>query len=144
MEKVHISSGGVIYRISDKNQIEILLLHKKNGSRHLPKGTQKEGESLEKTALREIKEETGIEAEIEKYLGKLPSLNEDGETKVSHYYLMKPCGGKIGIRKDEHNFDKVEWIEIKKAKKLLKKFTEFEKEEKIVEKAEKIIKKSCN
>jgi len=141
MAKIHISSGGVIYRITSKNKIEILLLHKKNGKWHLPKGTQKEGENLEKTVLREVKEETELETEIGKYLGKLPSLNEDKEAKVTHYYLMKPCGGKIGIRKDEHNFDKVEWVEIEKVKQLLREFTEFEKEEKIVGMAEKIIKK---
>jgi len=141
MAKVHISSGGVIYRITPKKQIEILLLHKKNGKWHLPKGTQKEGESLEKTVLREVKEETGIEAEIEKYLGKLPSLKEDGSPKITHYFLMKPIGKELDIFNHEEKYDKVEWVEIKKANKLLKEFREFEEEKKAVEAAEKIIKK---
>jgi 8-oxo-dGTP diphosphatase len=129
MNKPHISSGGVIYRISDKNQREILLLHKKNGKWHLPKGTQEKGEGLEETALREVKEETGFEAEIEKYLGKLSSVKENGTPKITHYFLMKPTK-KIGDY--EKKYDKLEWVEIEEAKKLLKEFTEFEKEEKII------------
>lgn len=133
MINTHISSGGVVYKISDKNQIEILLLHRKEtDSWHLPKGTQKEGEDLAKTALREVQEETGYEVEIEKYLGKLPSLNEDKEPKITHYYLMKPVSGKLEIGDHKDKYDKVEWVEISKAKKLLKKFTEFEKEEEII------------
>lgn len=142
MNKTHISSGGVIYRISPKKQIEILLLHRKEtDSWHLPKGTQEEGEDLVKTALREAREETGLDVDIEKHLGSLPSLKEDGTPKVTHYYLMKPIGKELDIFNHEDKYDKVEWLEIKKAKKLLKEFTEFEKEEEIVEKAEKIIKK---
>ena len=138
--RTHISSGGVVYKISDKNQIEILLLHRKEtDSWHLPKGTQKEGEDLAKTALREVREETGLDVEIEKYLGKLPSLNEDRESKITHYYLMKPIGRELEIFNHEDKYDRVEWMELEKAKKLLSKFKEFEKEEEIIEKAEKII-----
>jgi len=141
--KTHISSGGVIYRISSKKQIEILLLHKKNGKWHLPKGTQEKGESLEETALREIREETGFEVKIKKYLGNLSSLKEDKTPKITHYYLIKPVK-KFGDR--EQKYDRVEWVEIEKAKKLLSEFTEFEKEEEIVEVAEKTVEldKACH
>jgi len=135
MEKVHISSGGVIYRITPKNKIEILLLHQRISHKwHLPKGTQKHGENLEQTALREVREETGCEVIIEKYLGKLPSFKEDKTPKITHYFLMKVVNGNFNGRSDEdkNKYDKIEWVEIEKAKKLLKKFTEFEKEEEIL------------
>lgn len=138
MAKTHISSGGVIYRIVPKKQIEILLLYRKRtNSWHLPKGTQEKGENLEKTALREVAEETGFEAKIEKYLSKLPSLKEDKTPKITHYYLMKPIKK---IADHDHEYNETKWVEINKAKKLLKEFTEFEKEEKIVEVAERVIK----
>ncbi len=141
MAKIHISSGGVVYKISEKNQIEILLLHRKEtGSWHLPKGTQEDGESLIDTAMREIKEETGLEVEIEKYLGKLISLKEDKTPKITHYFLMKPIGKELDIFNHEDKYDKVEWLEIKKVKKLLSEFRDFEREEEIIEVAEKIIK----
>ena len=140
MEKAHISSGGVIYKISDKKQPEILLLHRKEtDSWHLPKGTQEEGEDLVKTAIREAREETGLDVEVEKYLGSLPSLKEDGMPKLTHYYLMKPVGKELEIFNHGDKYDKVEWIEIEKAKKLLSEFKEFEKEEEIIGTAQEII-----
>jgi len=141
MDKTHISSGGVIYKVSENNQIKILLLHRKEtDSWHLPKGTQNEGEDLIKTAMREVKEETGLDVDIEKYLGTLPSLKEDGAQKLTHYYLMKPIGRELDIFNHEEKYDKVEWLEIEKAKKLLSEFKEFEKEEEIVGVAERFIK----
>ncbi len=145
MAEIHISSGGVIYRITPEKQIETLLLYRKRtNSWHLPKGTREKGESLEKTALREVKEETGLGVEIEKYLGELHSLKEDKTPKITHYFLMKPIGRELEIFNHEEKYDKVEWIEIEKAKELLKEFKEFEKEEEIVEFAEKAIKNLCD
>lgn len=40
------------------------MLKKRNGDWVLPKGTMKEGESTEETAIREVKEETMIKAKI--------------------------------------------------------------------------------
>jgi len=135
MIKTHISSGGVIYRINPENKIEVLLLHQRVSKKwHLPKGTQEQGEDLEQTALREVREETGYEVEIEKYLGKLSSVKENGTPKITHYFLMKAVNGNSNGRSDEdkNKYDKVEWIEIERAKKLLKEFTEFEREEEVI------------
>ena len=56
---------------------------------------------------------------------------------------MKPVEGDFDGRshEDKNKYDKIEWVEIEKAKKLLKKFKEFEDEKNAVEVAEKIIKK---
>ena len=143
MTKPHISSGGVIYRILPKNKIEVLLLHQRISRKwHLPKGTHEGQESLEETALREVEEETGLKVEIEKYLGKLPSLKEDGSPKITHYFLMKPGEGNFDGRshEDKDKYDRVKWVEIEKAKKLLKEFREFEEEKDAVGMAEKAIK----
>lgn len=59
-----ISAGGIVY-----NNDSLLMLRKKNGDWVLPKGRIEEGESLEDTAIREVKEETNIDAEIIDYLG---------------------------------------------------------------------------
>lgn len=143
MAKIHISSGGVIYRVGPQNKIEILLLHQRISKKwHLPKGTQEGKESLKKTALREVEEETGFKVEIEKYLCKLPSLKEDGSSKITHYFLMKPVEGDFDGRsqEDKNKYDRIEWVEIEKAKKLLSEFKDFEKEEEIVGVAERFIK----
>lgn len=57
------SAGGVVFN-SDK----ILLLRKFNGGWVLPKGHVKKGETFSETALREVKEESGIKAELGEYI----------------------------------------------------------------------------
>ncbi|MBQ3912626.1 MAG: NUDIX domain-containing protein [Lachnospiraceae bacterium] len=57
----------------------------------LPKGTVEEGEEFNETALREVKEETGVEAQIIKYVGKSQyTFNTPQNTvmKDVHWYLM--------------------------------------------------------
>ena len=53
---------------------KILLLYKNYRNKYegwvLPKGTVEEGEQHNETALREVKEETGVSAQIIKYVGK--------------------------------------------------------------------------
>lgn len=86
-----VSCGGVvIYRG------KILLLYKNYRNRYdgwvLPKGTVEEGENHQETATREVKEETGADAQIMKYLGTSNyefTTPEDKISKTVHWYLMK-------------------------------------------------------
>lgn len=68
MEKAVSCGGVVIYRN------KILLLYKNFRNRYegwvLPKGTVELGETHKETALREVKEETGVSAKINEYVGK--------------------------------------------------------------------------
>lgn len=74
---------------------KILLLYKNYKNKYdgwvLPKGTVEPGETHEQTALREVKEETDVEAEIVKYIGKSQYsfvVPEDTVEKEVHWYLM--------------------------------------------------------
>lgn len=86
-----VSCGGlVIYRG------KILLLYKNYNNRYegwvLPKGTVEEGESHEATALREVKEEAGVDGVIVEYIDKTVytfTVPEDTVSKEVHWYLMK-------------------------------------------------------
>jgi len=53
------SAGAVVYRIENGKPV-YLLLHYEGGHWDFPKGNIEKGESVEETAKREIKEETGI------------------------------------------------------------------------------------
>ena len=109
-----VSAGGIVYRVNGKDEIETVLCGLTVPRRwSLPKGTPDEGESLEETALREVREETGIEAQIEAPLGHINYwfLSSDRQVrynKTVHFYLMAPIGGCT----DQHDpeFDEVRWF----------------------------------
>lgn len=84
------SCGGVvIYRG------KILTLYKSYKNKYegwvLPKGTVEEGEEFQDTAIREVREESGVQASIVKYIGKSKytfSVPEDTVEKEVHWFLM--------------------------------------------------------
>lgn len=84
------SCGGVVIFRN-----KVLVLYKNYKNRYegwvLPKGTVESGESYEQTALREVKEESGVSAKIVEYLGKsqysFSAYTEIVEKEV-HWYLM--------------------------------------------------------
>ena len=95
------SFGGVVVKASDDGH-DVALIRTRNLKGKtvwtLPKGTAEEGETAEATALREVLEETGIEAEI---IGPLEDITywfvvSDERAryrKTVHYYLMHAVGG---------------------------------------------------
>ncbi|MFC4767431.1 NUDIX hydrolase [Effusibacillus consociatus] len=91
------SAGGVVYR-NLQGRIEILLINDRFGKTTLPKGHLEDGETEKQAALREVQEETGIEAEIVGDPLGIISFQFDvpGKgtvTKEVTYYLMKAVSG---------------------------------------------------
>ena len=89
MDKAVSCGGVVIFRG------KILLLYKNFRNRYegwvLPKGTIEKGETYQETALREVKEETGVNARINEYVGKSEysfSIPGDVVEKEVHWFLM--------------------------------------------------------
>ncbi|ACB39951.1 bis(5'-nucleosyl)-tetraphosphatase [Pyrobaculum neutrophilum] len=60
MEYDEVSAGAVVFHRSE-GAVEYLLLHYPAGHWDFPKGNVEPGETPEQTALREIREETGLE-----------------------------------------------------------------------------------
>ena len=62
MALIH-SAGAVLYTVIDGER-RYVLVREKNGSYGMPKGHVEAGETLAETALREIREETGVTATL--------------------------------------------------------------------------------
>lgn len=135
--KTHISSGAVVAKREDGAYKVLLMYRVATKSWHLPKGTQHEKESLEETALREVKEETGLKVELNDYLGKIHSViyREGREIpKETHYFLATPVGGDMKDHDAEH--DEIEFVPFDEALRRLQNFSLHEEEGKILKKAE--------
>ena len=119
------SAGGVVYREHD-GRIQIALAHRRSPPLWaLPKGTPDAGETIEETAVRETREETGLDVEIERRLSTIRYFFVRGTTRFNksvHFFLMRAVGGSP----DNHDaeFDEVRWVDLQEALALMTHATE--------------------
>ena len=138
--KPQVSAGGVAYR-RRRHAIEIVLISVGDAPRwQLPKGLAKKDESYEAAAIREVREEAGIEAVI---IGPIDKIEywyyaiSHGQRvrfhKFVHFYLLKYCSGTTKEHDTEVN--EARWMNINKAQAMLT----FKSEKNIVSKAKEMI-----
>lgn len=97
---------------------------KPEGTWALPKGLIGPGERAEATALREVTEETGVEATPVEKLGDVRYVYTwDGERvfKVVSFFLFRYRGGRLGDIPAEHahEVEEVRWLPLEEAPGLL-------------------------
>jgi len=93
-----VSAGCVVFdSLQDMSKIYVIQ-QKKWGTWAFPKGRVDEGESLKKTAVREVAEETGLVVSLLPggYLGK-----GEGEYSITHFYAAVRTGGSPGQHDSE-------------------------------------------
>ena len=135
--KWEFSAGGVVYKKNEKGDIEILLIRVKNRW-SFPKGNIERGEPKDKAALREVKEETGVDAEIVEYLGEVDywySMDLYRIHKFVYYYLMKYKGGQITPQKEE--IDEAKFFPLNEVEEILT----YPTDKKIFKRAKEILEK---
>ncbi len=114
------SAGGVVHRTVD-GHIEIALAHRRHPRLWaLPKGTPDAGETLEETALREVREETGLEVALEASIRAIGYVFVHGRTryhKTVHFFRMRAIGGSVDDH--DHEFDEVAWVPADEALELM-------------------------
>ncbi|NIQ08098.1 MAG: NUDIX hydrolase [Candidatus Korarchaeota archaeon] len=112
-----VSSGGVLFR-SAHGDLEVALISR-GRVWCLPKGLIEIGETLEQAALREVKEETGLEGEPVKKIGEITYQFFRGRlyVKTVHFFLFRYIGGSITAHDSEA--DKVSWFPISEAIRVL-------------------------
>lgn len=98
-----ISAGGVV--VKDR---KVLLLHTTSGRWVLPKGHVERDESLREAALREVREESGVTAKIEKKLGWVNYEFRSGGRffkKKVIWFLMRAMDGEPRPQREEGFID---------------------------------------
>lgn len=134
-----VSAGGVVYRLKnvdhDKKSVQIALILVAPKLRwQLPKGTVDQGEAIDRTALREVREETGIEAEL---LGQLKRIEYwfnsfNGSERIRYhkyvyFFLMRYLSG--DVTDHDHEVVEARWFDIEQALDMLA----FESEREVVQ-----------
>jgi 8-oxo-dGTP diphosphatase len=136
LTKDQVSAGGVAFRGRDTKP-ELAIVSVKPSLRwQLPKGIVDLGESPEMTAVREVREEAGIEATL---LSLIKTIEywyravQYGEPvrfhKFVHFYLLEYRSGDVGDH--DHEIAEARWVSFDEAIAMLA----FKSEREVVEKA---------
>ena len=130
-----VSAGGVVIFGN-----AILLLKKFNGDWVLPKGRVEKGENIREAAIREVMEESGVKAEIIRYIGMVHYTykNIKGNEivyKTVHWYLMRTNSMDSTPQKRE-GFVEARFVHVDRVLDLIK----YKDEKKIIKKALRLLK----
>jgi 8-oxo-dGTP pyrophosphatase MutT (NUDIX family) len=124
LTRTEISAGGIVYRVRGSGGLEVALIRVPEGRWQLPKGWVEEGEAHERTAVREVREETGLDADvvgpldtIEYWYKSTYDLEPVRVHKFVHMFLLRYTGGST----DDHDDEVLEaqWVEIGEAQQRL-------------------------
>ena len=114
------AAGGVVVRGSD-DSLEVVVAGRESDKTWVfPKGTPDRGESVEETALREVREETGLDVDIVAPLGAIDywfAVPGERVHKFVHFFLMRARGGDVS--RHDHEYDHVKWVSTDEARQLL-------------------------
>jgi 8-oxo-dGTP diphosphatase len=137
--QTQVSAGGVVFRDGSERSVEVVLISVGTPPRwQLPKGLVDRGETPEAAALREVREEAGIEATI---LEKLETVEYWYQATVAgqrvryhkfvHFFLMRYLSGQVTDH--DHEVNEARWVETAMALELIV----FKSERAVLEKAAK-------
>ncbi len=111
--KKEYSYGAVVYK-KEKDEIYVLIEHMALGHTSLPKGHIEEGETPYECALREIKEETNLDVDLDTTFSYTITYSpKKGVSKDVTFYLATVKNEELIPQLSE--VTSLEWMEIKKA-----------------------------
>jgi len=111
------AAGGVLYRQGEDGEREFLLVHRpRYDDWSLPKGKLDRKEGYLEAGLREVREETGIQANYPIEIGSVGYETAVGNRKVVRWWLMEAAGGKFRANRE---VDAIAWLTLRKANKRL-------------------------
>lgn len=112
--KCEKSCGAVVIK-KENNELKLLIIKQTDGYWGFPKGHVEEGETEIDTAIREIKEETNIDVEIDDNFRKVITYSpRTGVTKDVVFFIGKAISDNLVI--DPKELMDAKWVNYKNAK----------------------------
>ena len=119
--ETHVSAGGIVFRLLGDRRSEVALISVGEPPRwQLPKGLVDPGETPETAAIREVREEGGVEAEIVEKLKLVEYWYQATVAgrrvrihKFVHFFLMKYLSGDVADH--DHEVNEARWMEVGQA-----------------------------
>ena len=114
------AAGGVVVRGAGDDLEVVLAGRDSDRTWVFPKGTPDKGETIEQTALREVREESGLDVEILRPIGVIDywfAVPGERVHKFVHFFLMTSQGGDVS--RHDREYDDVRWVPVIEARRLL-------------------------
>jgi 8-oxo-dGTP pyrophosphatase MutT (NUDIX family) len=135
-----VSAGGVAFRWRDSEPEMVIVSVKPKMRWQLPKGIVDPGESPEVTAVREVREEGGVETDrlglietIEYWYRSVRGGKPVRYHKFVHFYLLEYRAGDVSDH--DHEIEEARWVRFEEAIEML----EFKGEREVAEKAREMV-----
>ena len=136
-----LAAGAVCWRIVD-GRAKVLVVYRATHSDYsLPKGKLELGETLPETAVREIREETGLGITLGPPLGNIAYTLPGGRDKVVYYWAAEVDDHALELARFQPNDEiaALEWLPVAKARKKLT----YPRDLDVVDRFEKLLDADC-
>ena len=120
-EALIYAAGAVLWRVVDGRMLTLVIHRTVHGDVTIPKGKVDPGESLPRTAVREVEEETGLAVALGVPLGISHYPLSDNREKIVHYWAAEVTPEAIARSTFVPNGEvaAIEWVSLKKARSYL-------------------------
>ena len=105
------SCGALVYRLEGEKLMLLLLRHRHGGHWSFPKGHVEGNETEVQTALREVREETGLVVNLQDgFRHTVEYYPKPGVKKLVVYFLGEAAPNAVAVRQEEE-ISELKWVE---------------------------------
>ena len=109
------SCGALVYRHEGQRLMLLMLRHRHGGHWSFPKGHVEANETEVETALREVREETGLEVSLQRgFRHTVEYYPKPGVKKLVVYFLGKAAADAHAVRQEEE-ISELKWLDFDEA-----------------------------